>query len=118
MKFSTPKLFLLIAMLGVVVGLAVGITLLVVKSKAAEVYSFPETFTFGAASAAYQIEGAWNEDGKSASIWDTLTHKDPGFVVDRSNGDVAANSYHMYSKDIEALEDIGVGQVTRLSLSA
>lgn len=71
-------------------------------------YTFPTDFKFGAASASYQIEGAWEEDGKSPNIWDWVTHKKPDFVDDRSNGDVAADSYHMFEKDIQALKDTGV----------
>ena len=72
--------------------------------------SFPNNFKIGAASASYQIEGAWNEDGKSPNIWDTITHEDPKYVRDLSNGDVAADSYHFYQKDIDALTNIGVSK--------
>lgn len=69
---------------------------------------FPKYFGFGAATAAYQIEGAWNVDGKGPSVWDTLTHTHPEIVVDRATGDVAADSYHLYQEDIAALTAIGV----------
>lgn len=69
---------------------------------------FPDDFLFGAASSAYQIEGAWNEDGKSESIWDKLTHEHPEMITDHSNGDVSADSYHMYMKDVDALNSVGV----------
>jgi beta-glucosidase len=108
MQKLLPKIIGVVVMLAVVIGLAVGITVFVVKSKAADVYTFPQSFKFGAASASYQIEGAWNEDGKSASIWDTVTHDKPGYIRDSSSGDVAADSYHMYDKDIAALENVGV----------
>jgi len=74
---------------------------------------FPSNFKFGAATAAYQIEGAWNEDGKGPSIWDIYTHEHPEMIVDQSNGDVAADSYHMFDKDLAALKDLGV----RMSLA-
>lgn len=97
-------------MIAVLIGLAVGITVFVVKSQAdVETHTFPNDFKFGAASASYQIEGGWNEGGKSPNIWDTITHNNPGYIKDRSNGDVAADSYHMYQKDIDALSNIGVG---------
>lgn len=73
--------------------------------------SFPENFKFGAASSSYQVEGAWNEDGKGPSIWDTFTHDHPELIADRSNGDTSANSYHFYMNDIEALQQVGVSEL-------
>ncbi|XP_055585759.1 myrosinase 1-like [Uranotaenia lowii] len=68
---------------------------------------FPAWFGFGASTAAYQIEGAWNVDGKGPSVWDSLTHKHPELVVDRKTGDVAADSYHRFQEDIAALKEVG-----------
>ncbi|KDR17469.1 hypothetical protein L798_07853, partial [Zootermopsis nevadensis] len=68
---------------------------------------FPADFMFGAATASYQIEGAWNLSGKGVNIWDTLTHDNPEFIIDRSNGDTAANSYFMYKEDVQLLKQIG-----------
>ncbi|KFB38783.1 hypothetical protein ZHAS_00006283 [Anopheles sinensis] len=68
---------------------------------------FADDFLFGAATAAYQIEGAWNESGRGPSVWDTLTHNHPELVVDGATGDRAADSYHLYQHDIEALGTLG-----------
>lgn len=73
-----------------------------------KVKKFPNGFLFGTSTAAYQIEGAWNEDGKGPSIWDTLTHEHPEMIVDNSNADIGPNSYHMYENDIEAIVNTGV----------
>jgi beta-glucosidase/6-phospho-beta-glucosidase/beta-galactosidase len=58
--------------------------------------------------AAYQIEGAWNKDGKIPSIWDTVTHNNPGSILDRSTGDEAANSYELYAEDVKLLKGMNV----------
>ena len=106
------KIIAIVVLLALIVGLVIGIVLYFVHSSSEEnevgEFTFPGDFKFGAASASYQIEGAWDEDGKTASIWDTITHNDPLYIKDRSNGDVAANSYHFYQKDIDALTKIGV----------
>jgi beta-glucosidase len=60
---------------------------------------FPEGFIWGAATASYQVEGAWNEDGKGESIWDRFTHT-PGKVRGGVTGDVACDQYHLYPQDI------------------
>lgn len=69
---------------------------------------FPETFLFGVSSAAYQIEGAWNVDGKGPSIWDEFTHSNPEKIADHQNGDVAANSYEFYLEDVAAVKNLNV----------
>ncbi len=51
---------------------------------------FPRGFIFGAATAAYQIEGGWNEEGRGLSIWDTYSHT-PGKIENGDTGDVAAD---------------------------
>lgn len=69
---------------------------------------FPDDFLFGVASAAYQIEGGWNADGKGPNIWDEFTHTQPERIVDRSNGDVGPNSYEYFADDIAAVKSLGV----------
>lgn len=74
---------------------------------------FGKDFIWGTATAAYQIEGAWNEDGKGPSIWDTFTHRH-GKIKDRSNGDVACDFYHRYAEDITLMKSLNM-QAFRLS---
>jgi beta-glucosidase len=76
---------------------------------------FPDGFLWGAATAAYQIEGAPDADGKGPSIWDTFSHT-PGKVFHGDTGDVACDSYHRYPEDIAMLQRLGVGAY-RFSLS-
>jgi len=65
-----------------------------------EVHTFPKDFFWGVATAAYQIEGAWKEDGKGESIWDRFSHT-VGLVKGGETGDVACDSYHRYKDDID-----------------
>lgn len=76
---------------------------------------FPGDFIFGTATAAYQIEGAVNEDGRGPSIWDEFTHK-PGKIFQDQNADVACDHYHRYAEDVALLKEIGV-DAYRMSLS-
>lgn len=68
--------------------------------------SFPEGFRWGVATSAYQIEGAWDEDGKGVSIWDTFAHT-PGKVKNDENADVANDHYHRYPEDVALMKEIG-----------
>lgn len=76
---------------------------------------FPPDFIWGASAAAFQIEGAWKEDGKSESIWDRFCHI-PGNVANGDTGDVACDFYHRYREDIDIMSQLNL-QVQRLSVS-
>lgn len=69
---------------------------------------FPDNFLFGVSTAAYQIEGAWDIDGKGPSIWDDFTHTYPEKIVDHQNADVGPNSYAYYPDDIAAVKSLNV----------
>lgn len=75
---------------------------------------FPEKFTWGAATASYQIEGAWNVDGKGESIWDMFTHS--GKVWEGHTGDRACDHYNRFPEDVALMQQIGL-QAYRLSLA-
>jgi len=70
--------------------------------------TFPEGFLWGAATAAYQIEGGWNEDGKGESIWDVFVHDGQGHIDNDDTGDVACDSYHKYKEDVQLLKAMGM----------
>jgi beta-glucosidase len=76
---------------------------------------FPAGFLFGAATAAYQIEGAAAADGRGPSIWDTFC-RIPGRVLGGDTGDVAVDHYHRYREDVRLMADLGL-QAYRFSIS-
>ncbi len=78
-------------------------------------FSFPADFIWGAATASYQIEGAWNEDGKGESIWDRFSHA-PGKIANGDTGDTACDHYHRWRQDVALMKDIGL-RAYRLSIS-
>ena len=77
--------------------------------------SFPGGFEWGAATAAYQIEGAAFEDGRGLSIWDVFSHQ-PGRVRNGETGDVACDHYHRYRDDVALMRELGL-QTYRFSVS-
>jgi len=85
------------------------------KGKTRPKLAFPEGFYWGVATASYQIEGAWNEDGKGLSIWDTFAHT-PGKMKNNDTGDVAIDHYHRYKEDVQVMRDIGTNAY-RFSIS-
>ncbi|HEY6366459.1 MAG TPA: GH1 family beta-glucosidase [Candidatus Binatia bacterium] len=76
------------------------------ESTRAAALEFPRGFYWGTATASYQIEGAWNEDGKGLSIWDTFAHT-PGKMKNNDTGDVANDHYHRYKEDVRLMKDMG-----------
>jgi len=79
------------------------------------VRNFPENFLWGAATAAYQVEGAVTEDGRGPSIWDTFSHT-PGKTDNGDSGDIACDMYHRYPSDIALMQGLGIAGY-RLSIS-
>src|SRR5512134_394169 len=77
--------------------------------------TFPDNFLWGAATASYQIEGAWNKHGKGESTWDRFTHT-PGKIRNNDTGDVATDHYRLWKKDIGLMKKIGL-QAYRFSTS-
>ncbi|CNB50692.1 GH1 family beta-glucosidase [Yersinia intermedia] len=69
--------------------------------------AFPKNFLWGAASAAYQVEGAYDIDGKGPSIWDTFAHL-PGTTYQGTNGDVAVDHYHRFREDVALMAEMGM----------
>ncbi|WP_440979591.1 GH1 family beta-glucosidase [Sphingomonas pseudosanguinis] len=98
--------------------LATGGTALTAVGAAAQTpldQSFPKDFLWGTATAAYQIEGAVNEDGRGQTNWDVFSHT-PGKVANGDTGDVACDSYHRYKEDIALMRNLGI-KAYRMSLA-
>jgi beta-glucosidase len=77
--------------------------------------SFPKNFVWGAAAAAYQIEGGALADGRGLSIWDSFT-REPGRIFDQHNGDVACDHYHRWEEDVALMKEIEL-KAYRLSIA-
>src|SRR6478609_2307210 len=84
-------------------------------SAAAPRVAFPPGFAWGSATAAYQIEGAAAEDGRTPSIWDAFA-RTPGKVLNGDTGDVAVDHYHRFREDVRLMADLGLTSY-RFSLS-
>lgn len=82
---------------------------------ASRLTDFPPDFLWGVATAAYQVEGAWNEGGRGPSIWDTFSHT-PGKTYRGETGDLAVDHYHRYREDVDLMAGLGVGAY-RFSIS-
>lgn len=83
-----------------------------------KVTKFPEGFLWGSASAAYQIEGGWREDGKGITNWDQFV-RIPGKTYKATTGDVAVDHYHRYKEDIAQKQwSIAPRPAARLSVKA
>lgn len=70
-------------------------------------YQFPKGFFWGSATASYQVEGAWKEDGKGESIWDRFAHT-TGKIKGAATGDVACDSYHLYKQDVALMRRLNL----------
>jgi beta-glucosidase len=86
-----------------------------VATESVDLAAFPADFAWGAATAAYQIEGGRHADGRTDSIWDTFSHS-PGRVVGGDNGDVAIDHYRRWRDDIALMADLGIANY-RFSVS-
>lgn len=80
-----------------------------------KISDFGSEFVWGTATAAYQIEGGFNSDGKGLSIWDVFSHK-PGEIANNDNGDVACDFYHRFLQDLDIMQSLHI-PTYRFSLS-
>ena len=74
---------------------------------------FPDGFVWGLGTASYQIEGAWDEDGRGPSIWDTFSgagggEPNPGHEVKQDSGAVTCDHYHRWKEDVQLMVDLGL----------
>lgn len=90
-------------------------TAMFLRSESTSRADFPDGFTFGTASSAYQFEGAVDEGNKGDSIWDTFSRL-PGRILDFSNADQAVDQYHRFKTDIDLMKNLGM-DAYRFSIS-
>ena len=72
-----------------------------------QTYQFPDNFLWGSATASYQVEGAWKEDGKGESVWDRFAHT-TGKIKGAATGDIACDSYRLYKQDIALMKQLNL----------
>ena len=77
--------------------------------------AFKKNFAWGVATAAYQVEGGWNEGSRGESIWDVFCHE-PGKIREGATGDVACDHYHLFREDVQLMKELGI-KAYRFSLS-
>ncbi|KVH91137.1 Glycoside hydrolase, catalytic domain-containing protein [Cynara cardunculus var. scolymus] len=78
--------------------------------------NFPSNFLFGVGTSAYQVEGAWNADGKGLSIWDSFTLRNPDKIAGGANACVTVDSYSRMKEDVQLLKKMGLNSF-RFSIS-
>jgi beta-glucosidase len=78
-----------------------------VESRSHDRPTFPDSFLWGVATSAYQVEGAVAEDGRGRSVWDTFAHTD-GMIRDGDTGDVTCDHYHRWAEDVRLMSDLGI----------
>ena len=96
-----------LAALAAATGVPVSVARANLTMKVSNNNSFPTNFSWGAATAAYQIEGAAAEDGRKPSVWDTFSHT-PSRVKNGDTGDVACDHYHRFEDDVKLMADLGI----------
>uniref|UniRef100_A0A672YMR0 Klotho beta n=1 Tax=Sphaeramia orbicularis TaxID=375764 RepID=A0A672YMR0_9TELE len=74
--------------------------------------TFPSGFLWGSGTSAFQTEGAWDQDGKGASIWDNFTHSTARGHLATETANIASDSYSCWEGDVKALEYLGVRSYT------
>jgi beta-glucosidase/6-phospho-beta-glucosidase/beta-galactosidase len=77
--------------------------------------TFPKDFVWGTSTSAYQIEGAWNQDGKGPSVWDAFCTI-PGKIANGESGQVACDHYNRYKEDVQLMKSLGM-KAYRFSVS-